>query len=216
MAEPGMHSDVGVGHSGVDPTVQRRATRRARLFRMGLALSTVFGVTASFVVITARYDGSPRSLLLAVLIIAGVLGLMAGTSSVSIWAIRRQGLDAVSPLWGVDGATRRRIARALKHQEELTGQDRELAVSEAIRSRKLAPVGVTILVAVCALGLAGIGVSLAGDVPPAELGLYVALLAIVCVLTVHQILFYRRAGAYLDRFGSAPSRPESHTPTADH
>jgi hypothetical protein len=203
---------VGVGQSGVDPAVQRRAVRRVRLFLIGLALLTVLA-SAGFVVTVSLSDERPRSPLLAALIIAGLLAVMAGVLSLSVWAIRRRGLDAVSPLWGVDGATRRRVARAIKYQEELTGQDRELALSEAIRSRKLAPMAVTALLLVGALTLVNIGLSLAGDVGPARLGLYVAQLAIACALAAHQILFYRRAGAYLERFGSP--LPGPHTPTAD-
>jgi hypothetical protein len=213
-SEPGIHSDVGVAQSRVDPTVHRRAARRARLFLIALALLTVLALAACYVVVTTRLDGRPRSPLLPVLIIAGLLALMAGSLSVSAWAVRRRGLDAVSPLWGVDRATRTRIARAMKHQEELTGQDRELAVGEAIRNRKLAPLAMTAMIVVTALVLAGIGLSLAGDVDPAQLGLDVVLLVLVCALAVHQLVFYRRAGAYLERFGSPVPGPGSDTPTA--
>lgn len=95
----------------------------------------------------------------------------------------------------------------MKHQQELTGQDRELAISEAIRSRKLTRLAVAAMIVAAAASLAGIALSLPGDVEPAQLGLYVAQLALICALAVHQIVFYRRAVAYLERFGSPPPEP---------
>lgn len=195
--------------------MQRRAARRARLLLIGLALVFVLVLGGGYIMMAAGFDGRPRSPLIPVVIIVGVLGLTAGVLALSVWAVRRRGVSAVSPLWGVDTATRTRIARALKHQQELTGQDRELAISEAIRSRKLAPLAVTAMIVAAAFILAGIALSLSGDVGPAQLGLHGAQLALIFALTVHQIVFYRRAGAYLERYGSPPPEPASGNSTAD-
>src|SRR4029453_3294207 len=207
--------NVGIGKPRVDPTVQRRAARRARLLLIGLALLTVLVLAGTYAVDAARFDGRPRSPLIAGAIIIGVLGLTAAVLALSVWAVRRRGVSAVSPLWGVDRATRSRIARAMKHQQELTGQDRELALSEAVRSRRLTPLFVTTMIVATACVIAGIALSFFGDVEPARVGLYVAQLALICALMVYQIVFYRRAGAYLERFGSSAPEPESDNPTTD-
>jgi hypothetical protein len=195
--------------------VQRRAARRVRLLLIGLALVTVLVLGGGYIMMAPRSDGRPRSPLIPVVIIVGVLGLTAVFLALSVWAVRRRGVSAISPLWGVDRATRTRIAHALKHQQELTGQDQELAISEAIRSRKLAPLAVTVMIVASALVLPGIVLSLSGDVGPAQLGLHGVQLASICALTVHQIVFYRRAGAYLERFGAPPPEPGSGNSTAD-
>jgi hypothetical protein len=109
----------------------------------------------------------------------------------------------------VDRAARTRIVRALKYQQELTGHDRDLALAEAIRSRRLAPLAVPVLIVGAAFFATGVGLSLAGDLEPAQLAFCVVELIVSCTLAAQQIAFYRRAGAYLDRFGS----PDN--PTAD-
>jgi hypothetical protein len=176
---------------------------------------TVLVLAGGYVVDTAHGDGRPRSPLIPVVIIVGVLGLTAGILGLSVWAVRRRGVSAVSPLWGVDRTTRTRITRALKHQQELTGHDRDLALAEAIRSRRLMPLVMPALIVAAAFFGAGIGLSLAGALEPAQLRLSAIQLVLSGTLAVQQIVFYRRAGAYLNRFGSSPSEPEPDNPTVD-
>ena len=103
----------------------------------------------------------------------------------------------------------------MKHQQELTGHDRDLALAEAIRSRRLTPLVLPVLILAAAFFVAGIGLSLAGDLAPAQLRLSAFQLVLSGALAVQQIVFYRRAGAYLDRFGSPPPEPGPDDPTAD-
>jgi hypothetical protein len=91
---------VGARQPRVDPAVHRRAARRARLLLVGLALLTVLVLAGGYVADAARVDGVRRSALTPVLIIVGVLGLAAGIMGLSVWAVRRRAISAVSPLWG--------------------------------------------------------------------------------------------------------------------
>ncbi len=204
---------MGVDELQMDEQVVRRAARRSGLVFWGFALLTVLFLTAGFVIGASRADGRSRSPLPAILIIAGVLGLAALCLWAFARAIRRRGLALTSPLWGVDRATRTRIVRAIKHRQELTGQDREIALAEAHRSRKLASIAITALLVLLVLILAGSVLALIGDVHPAQLAFSLVQLALIGALAAHQFVFYRRAGAYLERFG-APPGPHPDNPPA--
>jgi hypothetical protein len=104
-------------------------------------------------------------------------------------------------------ATRKRIMHAIKHREELTGQDRELALFEAYRSRRLAPTLLIILSVLAALLLTDIALSLVNDIDRVQVALAVVQLGLLALIAINQLIFYRRASAYLNRFGSDPSSP---------
>ena len=169
---------------------------------LGLGLATVLTLVGGVAVGAARSDREAGSPLPAVLIVVGVLGLIAALTAILVRVIRRRGVDVVSPLWGADRVTRTRIARALKRQEELTGEDRYLALTEAARNRRLAPVWVTLLLVAGALIFASIGLQLADGAASGQLVLSVAQLVLLALIAGQQILFYRRAVAYLARFGA--------------
>lgn len=195
---------MGLNDSRIDAGVRRRAVRRVGLLVGVFALPTVSSLVAGFVLTASRSPGRQVSPWLPVLIVTGVLTVLAAVTGLLAWAFRRRGVSLVSPLWGADAATRRRVLHAIKHREQLTGHDRDLALAEAHRSRRLAPVTAVVLPVLAAVLLTGIALSLAGHpgwtrvAPPAiELG-------VLGTLAAHQRVFYRRASAYLDRFGSDP------------
>ena len=199
---------MSIYDSRIDRGTRRRAARRVRLLFVVLALLTALIIVVGFVMAASRSEGRHLPPWPPVLIITGLLGVLVIVTWVLAWAIRRRGVAFVSPLWGADFATRKRIMHAIKHREELTGQDRELALSEAHRSRRLAPAFLVILPVLAALLLTGTALSLASDtdwvLPVLQLGL-------LGLLATNQLIFYRRASAYLDRFGSDPPSPTTAT-----
>ena len=169
---------------------------------LGLGLATVLALVGGVAVGAARSDREAGSLLPAVLVVVGVLGLVVALTATLVRVLRRRGVDVVSPLWGADRRTRTRVVRAMKTQEELTGTDRYLALAEATRSRRLAPVFVTLLLVAGALILAGVGLRLADGASSRQLVLSLAQLVLLTVVAGQQTVFYRRAVAYLARFGA--------------
>lgn len=201
----GYWSMMGIDDSRIDPAMRRRAARRVRLLFVVAALLVGSSLVAGFVLAASRSGGRHLSPWLPVLIITGLLAVPAAVAGVFAWVIRRRGVSVVSPLWGVDSATRKRVMHAIKHREELTGQDRELALSEAYRSRRLAPVTAIVLPVLAALLLTGTALSLASHTDWMRVAPPVFHLGLLGLLAAYQRVFYLRASAYLDRFGSPPT-----------
>jgi hypothetical protein len=187
--------------TGVDPEIRRRAKRRLLLLASVLVglllLATLGGFVAGRL---ANGGGSARGVLFVllgfVMLCAASAALLAGMAAL----IKRRTGAVVPPLWGADRATRKRVVLALKHRTELTGQDRALALDSARRTSRLLPAGVVILVVAGLLSVAGLVLRLVGGSGRWGIGTAVYQLAVILLIIVNQIVAYRRARAYLDRY----------------
>lgn len=211
MSGQGYWSKMGIHDSRIDPGLRRRAARRVLLLFGVPALLAVLSIVAGFVLGASGSGGRHPSPCLPVLLITGLVAVLAGVTWLLAWMIRRRGVSVVSPLWGADSATRKRVLHAIKHREELTGHDRDLALAEAYRSRRLAPVTLIVLPVLAVLLLTGAALSLTGHTDWIRVALLVFQPGLLGLLTAYQRAFYRRASAYLDRFGTDPSPPTNPT-----
>ncbi|WP_073263398.1 hypothetical protein [Cryptosporangium aurantiacum] len=117
--------------------MEARAQQR---WRWALIISTTATAIAVALVlcgaiVTADAAGADTLALIVLAVIAlVVVGLLLGiVLGVSWWVLHRRGALGPSLLWGVDRATRRRVVAGLRRGEPMTGEDHELATSEADR-----------------------------------------------------------------------------------
>ncbi|MEU4427054.1 hypothetical protein AB0F81_41065 [Actinoplanes sp. NPDC024001] len=180
--------------------LQARADRRFRIFTFAVLLSVVLAGALGFAAGAGAWTG--RSALIVGAVLFGLVALMGGAMALMMRYARRRTGTAVSPLWGADRKTRQRAVRAVKDQEEPAGELGRLALAEANRSLKLAPVVTVLMVIAATLALAGAALQLAdGDLGRAALAAVPVPLWIA--VAVQQLIFRRRARAYLARYGSA-------------
>lgn len=177
-----------------------RATRSYRAYLALIAALMAGGLTAGFV--TASDDGDWWVLAAA---LAAMIAFGALTLALVHWAIRRRGAVTVPPLWGVDRAVRVRIGRAIRSQEALSGEEHRLALAEADRVVRAAPVATVGLTVSVALLLAVTALQLTGDVSAQGVALTVIPLLLFAGILVQHLTFHRRAADYLRRHGDLPT-----------
>jgi hypothetical protein len=206
----------------MDPRIPARARQRWNLVLVFSASATTCAVMAALwaAVVTASAAGADAVTLFvvaiaALLLVCLVIGVVLG---ISWWVLRRR--DALGPslLWGADRATRRRVARGLREGHELSGDDHELALSEATRTARfglLLPVILFTNVGIQA-GWLAVGWFTAGwaeaEENPLLFGTRLVAVAFFSWGGIQGLVVLHRARRYLARYGDAT--PEPATPAA--
>ncbi|WP_328469257.1 hypothetical protein OHA21_01340 [Actinoplanes sp. NBC_00393] len=181
--------------------LQTRADRRFRLVAvLTLALTGLAGV---FGALAGAGDWTWRSGAIIAAFVVGLLALMGLAMALSMrWARRRAG-TGVSPLWGADRRTRQRTVKVIKRQEEPAGEIGRLALAEADRILKMAPLSVTLMTIAGVLAWLSFGLQLVGG-SPVKIAISALPAVLFTAVAVDQMILRRRAGAYLARYGSTP------------
>ncbi len=180
--------------------IRGRATRRMGIYYIVLATLSLL-LIAGAAVLGVRAGGD-SSWVVPLIMAAGLL-LTAGLIAVMAWMVRRRAGTFVSPLWGLDHPTRRRIVRAIRTGGRLPPGEQELAVAEATRVRKVSVIAVVPFILVIGLNLFQLTLQIGEGVAGWRIGLTVLTVACFGAVIVYQVLYHRWSGAYLARFGSS-------------
>ncbi|WP_430782511.1 hypothetical protein [Actinoplanes sp. G11-F43] len=136
------------------------------------------------------------------LVLAAVTGLAVAIIAGTRWAVLRRHPGIASPLPWESPDQRRRILRAIRRGESLTGEEHRLALKAADRIRRQWPIHLVTMVT----PLAATPVLLTLPVTGVVIVMAVVLLGLNVYRLVEGFVYHRRATGYLERH----SRPGRH------
>ncbi|MBG0567263.1 hypothetical protein [Actinoplanes aureus] len=179
--------------------LQARADRRFRIVLIVFGLLIPLALAAGF--LAAGPGREPRTWLIVLAVLIGLIALCGLGLTLMVRAVRRRTGTMVSPLWGADRKTRAQVGQAIKNQEKPDGEIGRLALAEAQRGVKLAPIVLPLATLAAVFPLINVGLLLGdGDASPGRVAVHAVQAAGFAGLAIYHAILRRRSRAYLNRF----------------